>query len=266
MNSFAAPRFVIPLFCLLTLTAPAQVVVHHFAGGEADTASAGDALSSTLIDSGATGTDLSEAGSGGTFSSNTRGSASSLSYQFDGSNYYSGALDTSLSSSASFGMEAWINASNTTTGQMIVYNGNSGTNGIGLYLNGNTIDVLRGGIALNPVGIIEAGSWHHVAVVWDNGALTGYLDGNANFSASSQSFDLVGGALLIAGNNASLELFQGFIDDVRIFTFETGTFDTSMLHLSTSAVPEPTTYATLLGLAGLGLALWCRRPAPTQAA
>ena len=88
-----------------------------------------------------------------------------------------------------------------------------------------------------------------------------YLNGVAYF-VTSDGFNAFSGVdamahLAIGGSGNSGDYFSGFIDNVRLSTFTSGTFNTSML--AYSAVPEPTTYSALLGLGVLGLAATRRR-------
>ena len=94
-------------------------------------------------------------------------------------------------------------------------------------------------------------------MVSSGGTINYFLNGVSEISRAANFFDPTSGALSIGGNNSGDELFTGSIDQARIFTFTSGTFNTGML--SYSAVPEPSTYAAILGLLALGLAAWRRR-------
>lgn len=246
---------------LLALTAHgtlAQTVVHSFRGGESDSGAAhGGSLNSTAIDTAGT-TNLTRIDSGGTYSNVTNGGISTLSYSLDGSQSYRGSANTALTSGASFAMEVWFRPASVSGTQVLFYNGNTSGSGIGLFLSNTGLNILRGGDSVNVfTGTIATNTWYHAAVVWDNGTVSGYLNGSSNVNPASATMNAPSGSLILGSNNLDGERFNGLIDEARIFTFTSGTFTPSMLNYS--AVPEPSTYAALAGLAVLGAAFWYRR-------
>lgn len=256
------PRCLIRLLIVgltTALTGSAQTTTHLFRAGENDSGAAnGLALAGTTLDA-VGSTNLSLVGTGSaTYTSSTTVSGSSLAFAFTGGNSYAGAVDTSLTTSASFAMELWFKATSLTTTQALFYNGNTGGNGVGLYLDGANLVGLAGGrFMMAGDTTLTTDTWYHAALVSSGGTITYYLNGVAEFSRSANFINPTSGALSIGGNNSGDELFTGTIDQAQIFTFTSGTFTTAML--SYSAVPEPSTYAAAFGLFALGFAAWRRK-------
>lgn len=239
----------------------AQTTIRLFRGGEADNGAA-DAvtLNATAVDS-AGQNDASKAGSGGTYTSATAAPGSTLAYDFAATASYQESVITSLDSSQSFAMELWFKVPSLTGGsQVLFYNGDTATSGIGLYLNNGSLAVLRGRIAINDFATVTDSSWHYAAFVYDAGALDAYFDNNKFvIGASGMAFNFLSGSLTL-GTSTHFDDFTGAIDEARLFTFASGTFNTSMLgNPALAAVPEPSTYAALVGACALGFVVWRRR-------
>jgi hypothetical protein len=252
------PRF-LAVVLAATVTCSAQTVTHLFRAGENDSAAGnGLALAATTIDAvGSTNLSLVGAGSA-TYTSSTTVSGSSLAFAFTGGNSYAGAVDTSLTTSASFAMELWFKATSLSTTQALFYNGDTGGNGVGLFLDGSNLVGMAGGVFMvSGSTTLTTDTWYHAALVSSGGTITYYLNDVSEISRAANFVDPTSGALSIGGNNSGDELFNGSIDQARIFTFASGTFNTGML--SYSAVPEPSTYSAACGLLALGFAAWRRK-------
>lgn len=149
-----------------------------------------------------------------------------------------------------FGVETWVKAASTTpvngTQAAILYNGNFGSNGFGLYQVGDQYQGVLGA-SVNFLGSAPVtGDWVHLALVRDGGLTTFYANGVDMGSTidiaplpASPSFSL---AALGSGDDP----FAGHIDEVRSFTFEAGQFNPSDLLYF---VPEPSSLA--LGILGM---------------
>jgi hypothetical protein len=238
--------------------ASAQTLLHSFDGGEVAGATAGNPITS-MADA-ADAFSLTLSGGTGIYSTTTAGGASTLSYALNGNGAYSASADLDFNNGGSFIMELQFNASSLSGTQGLVYNGNTGSSGIGLYLNGTSVSVLMGGIALQDVGTISTGVWNSVALVFNPANTTVYLNG-AELFVTTAGFNPVNGFsyeyLVIGGNGYGEDFFNGFIDNVRLSTFVEGTFNTSMLAFA--AVPEPSSYAVLAGMVMIGVAAARRR-------
>ena len=120
-------------------------------------------------------------------------------------------------------MSAWVNWAGTNAlGQMLLYNGDSGPNGYGIYLQANgELGILNGGVAIasSPTSFkLTAGVWQYVVAMRDAGVWKLYVDGiqvalngnpapNPPFGQTS-----IGRGTVTTGNT-----FNGLIDDARIY-------------------------------------------------
>ncbi len=197
---------------------------------------------------------------------------------FSGSASEFGVPANSFGSSGGYGIELWVRsgALTSSTYAPIVSFGNplnSGAgDGLAITLSGGGTPLLGAEVfnatpstpfsAATPGGAGAINGWDHVAVVYDgittttffvNGAAQGTFNGiPATPSTSWHLFVKPGG-----GVN-----FTGYVDDLKYFTFATGTFSAGQLDYY-SAIPEPSACAMLLGLGVLGTAVWYRRSART---
>ncbi|HTI94953.1 MAG TPA: LamG-like jellyroll fold domain-containing protein, partial [Rudaea sp.] len=98
--------------------------------------------------------------------------------------------------------------------------------------------------------------WTELALVRDNGTTTFYVNGVASYSSAAGPNPPAGG-VAIGGNSliSGAELFNGTIDEVRIFSFAPGAFTVGDLNLPPPPPVVPTPALTLrsLGLLALGL-------------
>jgi hypothetical protein len=148
-----------------------------------------------------------------------------------------------------FGLEAFVNASSTSSDAGIVYNGKGGSSGFGLVRRGGVYQALLGTSPGTLFGSATAtpGTWVHLAVVRENGLSTFYADGVA--SGTSSATPLFGSGPFRIGSSVGSDNFAGMIDEVRLFTFAPGLF--SRDDLLVNQVPEPgTTTLVILGLIG----------------
>ena len=154
-----------------------------------------------------------------------------------------------------FGIELWVNPANVAGNQCLVYNGNTVSNGWGLYLAGGSYTLRIGGVS-PPGGSSPAtnNSWTHLALVTDTGVATLYVNGNPSVSTTT-NFVPPAGNFLIGANNVGGDSFSGCADEVRRFTFVPGHFSTNdllLFHLPVvSTLPATGVSNTVAKLNGL---------------
>lgn len=241
----------------LAATLSAQTILAQWRFGEADAGAAnGGAVGVSTTAS--VGSNLPLASGAATYTNSTPGSGSSLAVDMNASAQFSTAAYTGLTSSSSFIMEMWFKPTAVTGDQYLFYNGDTSNNGLGLYLHNSNVQLLQGGhVDESALATVTAAQWNYAAIVWDVGTVKVYVNGISapTFTAARTINDPTG--TLVFGIN-----YAGAIDEARLSTFTSGAFNTSMLnYASVSAVPEPSTYAALAGLAALGVVAWRRRQA-----
>jgi hypothetical protein len=237
---------------LLTLTAASHAaitVVGNFRLGETDPGAVAGSPAGVTTDNAAGLPDLALLGVAPVYTSATGVSGSSLAMDFNGGGYVSAPL---ITTNNNWGVEAWVRGDSGSAISAIVYNGNSANAGMGIYqFNGDYIG-LMGGITFVGATPVTA-NWTHLAMVVDNGVTTFYVNGVANASAGMPN--VPAGNFNVGVRADGAELFDGRIDEVRVFNFAPGQFSVNDLQL-TGVVPEP---GTAVLLAGGVLALGRRR-------
>lgn len=169
----------------------------------------------------------------------TPGTDSVLAMSFDGSSGYVRSSPVPTTGN-NFGIEAWVKPTGTSSDfQVIAYNGNTSGTGFGLAIgpNGNFYGYYAGnslqgkmdtGIAATP------DVWSHIALVRDNSINKIYVNGTLVYTSSvlmnrtpTVSFTVGFGRNSTLGDTNYL---NGSVDDVRVFTFDPGTFDPRTLN------------------------------------
>jgi hypothetical protein len=136
-----------------------------------------------------------------------------------------------------FGLELWVKPQALTGNQCLAYNGNTGSSGWGLYLIGNQYQGLFGGVGFVGTATATADTWTHLALVRDNGTATLYVNGVAAGSLGGAPVSPAGRfAIMGQPQNPALERLNGWLDEVRVFTFAPGAFSTNDLLLFNSGV------------------------------
>jgi hypothetical protein len=161
---------------------------------------------------------------------------SKLCLHYSGGQYGTVAPMPNLASN--FGVELWVNPDNITTNESLVFNGNSSTTGWGLYQYGGSFGALLGGKLEFGAFPVVTNAWTHLALViqsnqsffYANGVLEGATSNSPSPTGASDVFRMA--ANLLGG-----ERFNGYVDEVRVFTFSPGTFSTNDLLLHTSNAP-----------------------------
>ncbi|MBX3736812.1 MAG: LamG domain-containing protein [Candidatus Didemnitutus sp.] len=241
----------------LAATLSAQTILAQWRFGEGDAgATNGGAVGATTTAT--VGSDLSLVSGAATYANSTPGGGSTLSVDMNAAAQFSTAAYTALTNGSSFIMEMWFKPTSVTGDQYLLYNGDTSNNGIGLYLHNSGVQLLQGGhVDETANATVSAGQWNYAALVWDAGTARVYVnDISAPTFTAGRSINDPTGTFVLGIN------YAGGVDEARISTFTSGTFNTSMLnYASVSAVPEPSTYAALAGVAALGLVAWRRRQA-----
>lgn len=246
-------RSLLVLGGIVSMAAPAGAtisVIANYRMGEADPgATAGNAANASAVDS-AGGAPLSLLGAGALYSGVTGVSGSSLSVDFSAPGSY-GQGSPVVNLTDNWGMEAWVQSDDPGSISAVVYNGNSGTSGMGIYQFGGNFIGLVGGLAFvgsTPI----TGNWTHLAMVLEGGVSTFYVNGVANASGPNPNSP-AGYFGIGARPTDGAEQFDGRIDEVRLFTFEPGAFSPADFQTS-AVVPEPALSVLLaIGLATAGL-------------
>ncbi|MCK7591835.1 HYR domain-containing protein, partial [Subsaxibacter sp. CAU 1640] len=148
------------------------------------------------------------------------------SIDFDGTNDYV-VFGNNYNRSGNFSLEAWIKPESLSGTQTILSKRNGFNIGAGydLKLNGSTLSFnwnANGSIA-SPYTLTTE-RWYHIALVYNSGTYTLYMDGIAVNSASgsapnTNNMNFILGAMDQAGNppNKPINYFNGWMDEVRIW-------------------------------------------------
>jgi len=123
-------------------------------------------------------------------------------------------------------MEAWVwwNGPRKGGAQFILYNGNSGGNGYGVYFddsNGYKLTVLLGGVGYMKSNYkMPEATWTHVAVVRSAGTWTLYINGSAQtLSPNNLNPYPPSGGTGIGSNSSRGQICDCTLDDVRIWNY-----------------------------------------------
>ncbi len=228
------------LFCLhfflsVTIARATVTVLDYWRMGENDPGAFAGGTPSVAVDS-VGAFNLRYGGGAAGYSANVAASASqhtdsNLSVDLTNSAYASG--NVVCTNVDNFGVEAWVKPATATSGQMILYNGNSETSGWGIMVNGLAYSGTYGGQVAFGTGTVVPGVWTHVALVRDSGVATLYVNGVAAGSWSGTPTIPLGSFTLGAPSaNPVNQFYTGLMDEVRVFTFAPGQFSTNDLLVS----------------------------------
>jgi len=154
-----------------------------------------------------------------------------------------------------FGFEGWFDFTGSAAGnQQIVYLGTGTGQGAGLYDLSGEWSILVGSQATDESGVAITPGWTYVALVYQNGDATFYINGDtatATLTGVQSPYDNYDQGLSLGVGG-----FNGLADDVEYFTFAPGQFSPSNLSINNppTVVPEPS-QITLLFLGAGALAL-----------
>lgn len=159
-----------------------------------------------------------------------------LSVNFTNSDYATNAIVSTATDN--FGIECWAKPTALGGGQVIAYNGGTGgaggSSGWGIIIAAdNTYEGLFGGITTIGTSPATANVWTHLALVRNNGTTTLYVNGvAAGNSSAGPLFPQGNFALGAPPQSPTSQFFTGLMDEVRVFTFASGQFNTSDLLLN----------------------------------
>jgi alpha-tubulin suppressor-like RCC1 family protein len=142
--------------------------------------------------------------------------------------YLTGVTLTNLTDN--FGLEAWVKPAVLSGNQCIAYNGNTASSGWGIFLVGSTVQG-RFGTTFFGSAAVSLNTWSHVAIVRNAGTATLYVNGVAagtTTTAPSAPSGNFGVAKSPPAYTAEA-LADGYVDEVRFFTFAAGQFSTNDL-------------------------------------
>ncbi len=246
------------LLCSFPVSATVNVVAYWRMGEDDPGASAGTSVTNSMND--ISTTNLIFSGSAGYYPFVSPLAAarvnSSLSIFFPISAY--GRTNIVSSATDNFGIEAWVYPElQTTNGQVIAYNGDTGTSGWGIIIDANTnfVGLFGGRVAIEgPPATLDV--WTDVALVRTGGSAILYVNG-APMATNTLSPNVPTGSFAVGAppQNPTNQFFAGYLDEVRVFSFANGQFQTNDLIVNAglpmvragTATPLTTTSSTLNG-------------------
>ena len=235
-------RILLPalIFALIVSAHAGITTVRHFRLGEADagaapSGAAGASSTDTTATENLTITGLP------LYSADVANANSTLSMEFNGTTQYA-TTGNWHNLTTNFGVEAWVKPAATGGEHFIIYNGQSGANGWGILQNNATgkFGALFGGRAFFGTGDVVPGVWTHLAIVCTDTVATFYVNGVA--SGTTTDLPNPASGFIGIGTNAvvpAANLFQGKIDEVRVFTFAPGAFVATDLLFTVPPPPPP---------------------------
>ena len=125
---------------------------------------------------------------------------SRLGLALSGGQHGTGALIPNITDN--FGIELWVCPADTNGGKVVVYNGNTGLNGWGIYQSGSAYYALFAGILFWASAPTATNTWTHLALVRNSGTATFYANG---VSAGTLTIppNTPAGSFLLGCNNSS---------------------------------------------------------------
>ena len=123
-----------------------------------------------------------------------------------------------------------------------------GSSGWGLIIAANnTYQALFGGVSAFGTNVATANTWTHLALVRASGVSTLYVNGVATVTNATDGPLGPSGnfALGVPPQTPTSQFFTGYIDEVRVFTFAAGQFNTNDLLVNQLNTPILTTTAPL---------------------
>jgi hypothetical protein len=142
--------------------------------------------------------------------------------RFDGFDDHLSFTNSPLQGRTEFTIETWFLSEDTSSPpnyRSLFFNGGTGF-GLGV-LNGNL--ALRGGGSTQAIVPITNNRWYHLAVVYENGTLTTYLDCQQVDQQTSVTLSLINSFFLgQTGSSPGLENWRGRIDEFSVYDYARG--------------------------------------------
>ena len=244
------------VLCLTGISHAAVGVFGFWRLGENDPgAAAGNFAGATTLDASGGGNTLSLVGSPAPIYTITTPKNSTLAMSFTGSSNWSGPAV--LTPANNFAIEIWAYPTSSGGNRAVIYNGNTGTAGYGIYQLGSNWGVLYGGVVAASVTPVILNQYTDLALVRDAGVTTLYVNGTA-FPLALAAPNAVSGNMLIGANQAGTERFVGLLDEGRLSTFNSP-FDPTTLFINqpASGSPGPATGVPAVGTVSMAIAIFC---------
>jgi hypothetical protein len=168
---------------------------------------------------------------------------------FDGSNdYVISSSGPNFDNQSEISISMWVKVNSGVSDYLIeLPEISSGSNGVGLRYDSNTIDyhvVTHSDNSFTDVsGSVSLGRWYHIALIYNGVTLTGYKDG---VSVGSHDVTLGTGIKHASGEvnigrfgTLGGSCFQGQIDEVRIYNRALSAQEIKQLYYSYADFPQP---------------------------
>jgi hypothetical protein len=184
-----------------------------------------------------------------------------MSVDFDGGNdrFEGNVLPAGAQMTTNVGLETWVrvDADAGSHNLVIAKAGSANTTGYGLLQNSNSprLQAWIGGVRVFGTFDATPGEWNHLAVVIKGSSdpYEFYVNGARESTASAGSTSAPDSTLFVGGHSTTTGL-DGRIDELRIFTFQSGQFDPATDLTLNKAIPEPAALPLLIIGARLVLA------------
>ncbi|MDB6028564.1 MAG: hypothetical protein JWM68_4787 [Verrucomicrobiales bacterium] len=202
-------------------------VLRHFKMGEADSGAVEGAVVTQTVDSVSTNA-LTMTGEPH-YSSDSPQYYSTSTIDFSGAAQWGATPNPDLLTT-NFGVETWVKPVSASGTRFILYSGTAGSGwGIVQLAETGTFRAIFGGRTNFGEGEIKVGEWTHLAFVVTGETATFYVNGLPSGPSVTNNPAPPESTLFIGTSPTLGAYFGGKMDDVRIFTFEPGTFTPDLL-------------------------------------
>ncbi len=215
------------MMCVVNAPASTLTVLRHFKMGEADIGAVDGGVVTQTVDSASTNA-LTMTGEPH-YSSDSPQYYSTSTIDFSGATRWGSTPNPHLLTT-NFGVETWVKPVSASGTRFIIYSGTAGSGwGIVQLAETGTFRAIFGGRTYFGEGEIKVGVWTHLAFVVTGETATFYVNGVPSGPAVASNPAPPESTLFIGTSPTLGAYFGGKMDDVRIFTFEPGTFTPDLL-------------------------------------